>query len=57
VHQIGWTPRDPIEVDETFIRGKPHNMHRSKRLACGDQNHKAIVMGCWRVAAARFGRR
>jgi transposase-like protein len=45
VHPMGWTPRDPIEVDETFVGGKPHNMHRDKRLARGDQDHKAIVMG------------
>jgi transposase-like protein len=45
VHPMGWTPRDPVEVDETFVGGKPHNMHRDKRLARGDQDHKAIVMG------------
>lgn len=41
---MGWTPRDPVEVDECFIGGKPKNMHRSKRLA-QTEDHKVIVMG------------
>jgi transposase-like protein len=39
----------PIEVDETFIGGKYHNMHRSRRLKLGNGakagKGKAVVMG------------
>jgi transposase-like protein len=42
---MGWTPRDPIEIDETYIGGKPRNMHAKRRMAIGDKDHKTIVMG------------
>jgi transposase-like protein len=42
---FGWTPRDPIEVDETFIGGKPHNMHSKRRRAMNGVDHKVVVMG------------
>jgi hypothetical protein len=42
---MGWTPRDPVEVDETFIGGKPHNMHSKRRRAMGGVDHKVVVMG------------
>jgi hypothetical protein len=42
---IGWTPRDPVEIDETYISGKPKNMHAQRRMALGDKDHKTIVMG------------
>lgn len=37
----------PVEVDETFIGGKPKNMHREKRkqLKADWRNDKAIVLG------------
>jgi transposase-like protein len=44
-HPMGWTPNDPVEIDETYIGGDPKNMHRSKRLARKQEDHKAIVMG------------
>jgi transposase-like protein len=42
---MGWTPRDPIEVDETFIGGKPRNMHAKRRMQMGGVDHKVAVMG------------
>jgi transposase-like protein len=45
VHAMGWTRKDPIEIDETYIGGKPRNMHAKRRMALGDKDHKTIVMG------------
>jgi transposase-like protein len=44
-HAMGWTPRDPVEVDETFIGGKPRNMHAKRRMEMGGVDHKVAVMG------------
>jgi transposase-like protein len=40
----------PVEVDETFVGGKPKNMHASRRLKLktalhGHGDHKTVVMG------------
>jgi len=38
----------PVEVDETFVGGKPKNMHRERRLrmqTAEKANQKTIVMG------------
>jgi transposase-like protein len=40
-HTMGSHWGNPIEVDETFIGGKPHNKHLGKR----QRKDKAIVMG------------
>ena len=41
IHTMGTGGHNPIEIDETFIGGKPHNKHLGKR----QRKDKAIVMG------------
>ena len=46
--RIGGTDGGPVEVDETFIGGKPKNMHIQKRMKVQKDRQipdKAIVMG------------
>jgi transposase-like protein len=43
IHTMGGNWGNPIEVDETFVGGKPQNRHSKKRSEVGDK--KAIVMG------------
>jgi transposase-like protein len=59
LHRIRWAMREeskhtmgshwgnPIEVDETFIGGKPKNMHSKRRLEINQsgEDHKTAVMG------------
>jgi len=42
---MGWTPNDPVEIDECYIGGKPKNMHSKRRNAAKQQDHKAVVFG------------
>ncbi len=48
-HQLGGEDGGPVEVDETFVGGKPKNMHSSRRrkmqTAANGDSGKAIVMG------------
>lgn len=44
-HPFGRNHQSPVEVDETFIGGKPKNMHADRRMAIGQEDHKAVVMG------------
>jgi transposase-like protein len=46
--KMGGSDGGPVEVDETFVGGKPKNMHRERRLrmqTAEKGNQKTIVMG------------
>jgi len=51
LEKLGGSGSGPVEVDETYVGGKPSNMHRGKRKAkaavapIGGISGKAIVMG------------
>jgi transposase-like protein len=43
--KIGGSPKNPVQIDETFIGGNPRNMHEKRRIAHQNGDKKAIVMG------------
>lgn len=43
--KIGGSPKNPVEVDETYISGKPINMHAKERQRHQNGGRQAIVMG------------
>jgi len=42
---MGQGIKNAVEIDETYIGGKPKNMHAKRRMALGQNDHKTIVMG------------
>jgi transposase-like protein len=42
---MGQGVKNAVEIDETFIGGKPKNMHVKRRMALGQADHKTAVMG------------
>ncbi|RXH58427.1 IS1595 family transposase [Granulicella sibirica] len=42
---LGGYRDNPVEIDETWIGGRPKNMHVSRRREIGQTDHKTIVMG------------
>ncbi len=44
-YPMGNSPANQVEIDETFVGGKPKNMHASRRIKREQEDHKAIVMG------------
>ena len=43
--KIGGSPKNQVEIDETYIGGRSKNMHRTRRIATLNADKKAIVMG------------
>jgi transposase-like protein len=43
--KIGGSPKNPVQIDETYIGGNPRNMHEKRRIAHLNGDKKAIVMG------------
>ena len=43
--KIGGSPKNPVQIDECYVSGKPHNMHKKERQRHQNGDNKAIVMG------------
>jgi len=43
--KIGGSPKNPVQIDETYIGGNPRMMHEKRRIAHLNGDKKAIVMG------------
>jgi len=43
--KIGGSPKNQVEIDETFIGGRAKNMHTKRRIAYQNGDKKAVVMG------------
>jgi len=43
--KIGGSPKNPVEIDETYVGGTKKNMHLKRRIAYQNGDKKAIVMG------------
>lgn len=43
--KIGGSPKSPVQIDETYISGKPFNMHHEERQRHQNGDNKSIVMG------------
>jgi transposase-like protein len=43
--KIGGSPKNQVEIDETYIGGRAKNMHTKRRIAYQNGDKKAVVMG------------
>jgi transposase-like protein len=43
--KIGGSPKNPVQIDECYVSGKPLNMHHKERQRHQNGDNKAIVMG------------
>jgi transposase-like protein len=43
--KIGGSPKNQVEIDETYVGGRARNMHMKRRIAYQQGEKKAIVMG------------